>query len=60
MAPKSIMEKVPNLLISTTEYGVQDHNSLINFYKFFDSKLTEKMLRPVSSDHLLVVLTDLT
>ena len=53
MAPKSAVEKITNLLVSTTEHGVQDHNSLLDFYKFFDQKLTEQNVeRPV------VVLTD--
>ena len=53
MVPKVAVEKIPNLLISTTVHGVQDHKSLLEFYKFFATKLTEQNIqRPV------VVLTD--
>ena len=53
MAPQSAVDKIPNLLISITDHGVQDHKSLLDFYKFFDNKLNEcGIKRPV------VVLTD--
>ena len=53
MAPPIAVEKIPNLLISTTERGSQDHKSLLAFYEAFDVYLTEKIIiRPV------VVLSD--
>lgn len=53
MAAKTSLEQITNLLISTTKNGVQDHKSLLEFYKCFDAKLTEQSVqRPV------VVLTD--
>ena len=41
MAPQSAVDKIPNLLISITDHGVQDHKSLLDFYKLFDNKLNE-------------------
>ena len=53
MEPQSAVDKIPNLLISITDHGVQDHKSFLDFYKFFDNKLNECGIeRPV------VVLTD--
>ena len=53
MAPSMSVKAIPNLLISTTENGVQDHNSLLEFYKQFNKCLLEKnIVKPV------VVLTD--
>ena len=53
MAPPVAVEKIPNLLISTTERGSQNHKSLLSFYEAFDVYLTEKNIaRPV------VVLSD--
>jgi len=53
MAPKETVEKIDELLISTTENGSQDHNSLLAFYKLFDKYLTKNNVnRPV------VVLSD--
>lgn len=53
MAPKSAVEKITNFLVSTTDNGVQCHNSLLDFYKLFDQKLAKQNVeRPV------VVLTD--
>ena len=55
MAPKSAVEKkITNLLVSKTDTGVQDHNSLLSFYKFFDQKL--KQSRTI--EMAVVVLTD--
>ena len=34
------LNKIPNLLISTTEHGVQDHYSLLYAYTNFDHILT--------------------
>ena len=36
MAPKEAVEKIDNLLISTTDNGCQDHTSLLACYKLFD------------------------
>lgn len=53
MAPPSAVENIPNLLISTTQSGYQDHNTCLESYKLFDKVLTEKKVqKPV------VVLTD--
>ena len=53
MAPSKAVNKIENLLISSTENGVQDHNSLLDSYKLLDRILTEKgVQRPV------VVLSD--
>ena len=53
MAPLSAFQNIPNLLVSTTENGSQDHKSLLAFYKLFDRHLiAKKILRPV------VVLSD--
>ena len=41
MAPVEAVEKINNLLISTTENGVQDHSSLLAFYKLFDKHITK-------------------
>ena len=48
MAPKEAVDNIENLLISTTEKGSQDHKSLRDAYKCFDSYLTKKNIqRPV-------------
>ena len=48
MAPESVVENIPNLLISTTENGYQDQGSFFDFLKCFDNYLTEKNItRPV-------------
>ena len=53
MVPKESVDKIKNLLISTTEKGTQDHTSLLAAYKLFDRHLTESNVkRPV------VVLSD--
>ena len=53
MAPLDAVKNIPNLLISTTENGSQDHKSLLAFYKLLDRQLAEKgILRSV------VVLSD--
>ena len=53
MAPPSAVENIPNLLISTTQSGYQDHNTCLESYKLFDKVITEnKVQKPV------VVLTD--
>ena len=39
MAPKEAVEKIDNLLISTTDNGCQDHTSLLACYKLFDKYL---------------------
>ena len=53
MAPKEAVEKIPYLLVSSTDNGFQTGKSCDNFYKMFDQYLTEKEVkRPV------VVLTD--
>ena len=53
MAPSKAVNKIENLLISSTENGVQDHNSLLDSYKLLVRILTEKgVQRPV------VVLSD--
>ena len=48
MAPKTVVDKIDNLLISTTDTGCQDHTSLLSCYKLFDKCLDEKKTeRPV-------------
>ena len=48
MVPDGMTDKVENLLISTTENGVQTALSLLDAYKLFDQYLTEKGVeRPV-------------
>ena len=48
MAPKAAVEKIKGLIISSTESGMQDHNSLLDVYKKFDKYLTEENVqRPV-------------
>lgn len=48
MAPKSCVESVPNLLISTTENGYQEGTSFQKLVKTFDKYLDkEKIKRPV-------------
>ena len=48
MAPKTVIDKIDNLLISTTDTGYQDHTSLLSCYKLFDKYLDEKKIeRPV-------------
>ena len=48
MVPKFAAEKMKNLIISTTEKGSQDNNSLLDVYKRFDKYLTEGQIkRPV-------------
>ncbi len=47
MAPKEAIEKIGNLLISTTKHGCQD-TSLLACYKLFDKYLDKHgILRPV-------------
>ena len=41
MAPKTVVGKIDNLLISTTDTGCQDHTSLLSCYKLFDKYLDE-------------------
>ena len=48
MAPKDAVEKIDNLLISTTDNGYQDHTSLLACYKLFDKYLDRAGIeRPV-------------
>lgn len=48
MAPKEAIEKIDNLLISTTKNGCQDHTSLLACYKLFDKYLDKHGIqRPV-------------
>ena len=48
MAPKEAVEKIDNLLISTTDNGCQDHTSLPACYKLFDKYLDRAGIeRPV-------------
>ena len=48
MAPKTVVDKIDNLLISTTDTGCQDHTSLLSSCKLFDKYLDEKKIeRPV-------------
>ena len=48
MVPEGVCEKIPNLLISTTENGVQNSSSLLAAYKLFDKYLDEEAIpRPV-------------
>jgi len=48
MAPKEAVDNIENLLISTTERGSQDHNSLLDAYKCFDRYLTKNNIqRPI-------------
>ena len=53
MAPEEAVQKIKNLLISSTEKGSQDHCSLLECYKLFDKYLKQNNVeRPV------VVLSD--
>ena len=48
MAPKTVVYKIDNLLISRTDTDCQDHTSLLSCYKLFDKYLDEKKIeRPV-------------
>ena len=48
MAPKTAVDNINNLLISTTENGCQDKNSLLDAYKLFDKNLSQtNVQRPV-------------
>ena len=48
-----LSDKIPNLVVSTTQKGVQDHKSLLKFYQQFDEYLVQnKIQKPV------VVLSD--
>ena len=44
MAPPEAVQKIERLLISTTERGCQDHESLLASYKVFDEYLTKKKI----------------
>ena len=53
MAPEEAVKNIKNLVISTTERGSQDHNSLLAAYKVLDRHITKMDIqRPV------VLLTD--
>ena len=41
MAPKVAVTKIPNLLISTTDSGTQDHTSLLAAYNQCDKVHTK-------------------
>ena len=45
MVPKEAVERIDNLLISTTENGVQDHKSLLATYKFLNKILEKKQIK---------------
>ena len=48
MAPAVAVEKIPNLLVSTSESGCQDHNTLLDAYKKLDAYIEEKtIVKPV-------------
>lgn len=48
MATEHAVNKIENLFISTTESGVQDHNSLLPTYKYLKKILKKKeILKPV-------------
>ena len=48
MAPPEAVEKIDNLLISTTENGMQTHSSLLDVYTFFNEYLVKKKIpKPV-------------
>ena len=53
MAPKEAVEKIDNLLISTTDNGCQDHTSLLACYKLFD-----KYLDRTGIERLVVLTSD--
>ena len=53
MDPKEAVEKIDNLLISTTDNGCQDHTSLISCYKLFD-----KYLDRAGIEHSVVLTSD--
>ena len=53
MAPEKTVEKIPNLLASSSDGGSQDHNTLLAAYQKFDAILLEKNIpRP------MVILSD--
>ena len=53
MAPEEAVQNIKNLLISSTEKGSQDHCSLLECYKLFDTYLTENNV-----ERRVVVLSD--
>ena len=53
MVPAGVCEKIPHLLVSTTDNGVQTSKSLLAAYKLFDKYLEEE-----SVDRLVVLVSD--
>ena len=53
MAPAKTVYKIPNLYISTTESGVQDHNSLYDSYVELNNVFAER-----KSEKPICILTD--
>ena len=48
MAPEAVVEKIPNLLISTNDSGNQDHKTLLAAYSKLDQYLeTNNLKHPV-------------
>ena len=48
MAPKEAVENIPNLLVSVTESGMQDHKSMLSSYKVLHKcLLKEEVVLPV-------------
>ena len=48
MIPPEVVASIPNLLISTTEHGVSDHESLLAAYKYLSRRITQLGIkRPV-------------
>ena len=48
MAPKEAVEKINNLLISTTASGYQDHSTCLASYKTFNNTITQsEVVKPV-------------
>ena len=41
MVPSVAAEKIPHLVVSTTENGIQDHKSLLDSYKEFNNAIVE-------------------
>lgn len=53
MCPQVAVDSIKNLMISTTEYGVSTHESLLDAYKVIETQLTQANIQ-----HPVVIISD--
>ena len=49
MVPSVAADKIPHFIVSTTDHGIQDHNSLLDSYKEFNDAIVEAAVENIVS-----------